>query len=217
MRLYRFFLGFISRRSIKIFIGFLIVFAAIFFLTVPVFGSDLLKIMQKFIDIQYDIAVGKQAVYDGSKGFFGGMMTELTSFPVNMWKKFPPGFLIGDGFSPGWKGVVDKGGDYGFIETMYRLGPPMFIIVFVGLLITVRKALKKVYLSRFFENHHSDYLQFANSVVIYLIFSELHYTIWSSKSVFPVFFLCLAIYTKYLTSPYHSSSTIPQSSPVQEK
>jgi hypothetical protein len=216
MGLYRFFIGFISRRSIKIFIGFLIVFAAIFFLTVSVFGSDLVKIMQKFIDIQYDIAVGKRAVYDGSKGYFGGMMTEITSFPVNMWKKFPPGLLIGDGFSPGWKGVVDKGGDYGFIETMYRLGPPMFLIVFVGLLIIVRKALKKVFLSRFSENHHSDYLQFANSVIIYLIFSELHYTIWSAKSIFPVFFLCLAIYNRYLPVKYLSDSAITQSPPVPE-
>ena len=55
---------------------------------------------------------------------------------------FPPGVLIGDGFSS-W-GVIKKGGDYGHAETLHQLGLPFYIASIIGLIRLIRLSLLKL-------------------------------------------------------------------------
>ncbi len=197
---YYLFRAVISRRSISAFVKYLLIFTSLLLIVSFFFGTELMKIIQKFIGIQYDIAVGTKAVYKHQLGYFGGMLSELISFPANMFRKFPPGILIGDGFSPGWNGTVDKGGDYGFIETLYRLGIPLFLMAFIGLFRLIRQSFKQITYLTITEKGNPNSIRFAASVMIFLLFSEIHYTVWSAKPIFPVFFICLALFSRYL--PY---------------
>jgi hypothetical protein len=143
---------------------------------------------------QIDIAVGTRKLENST--YFGGLIKELLNFPHNM-LKFPPGVLIGDGFSTfGYQ----KGGDYGFIELLHIFGLPFFIVILGGLY----RLLGRAYiLTNYFDevSLSSKYLWFASSVIIYIIFAEIHYGIWNSKSILPIFFICLAIFDRYPYSP----------------
>jgi hypothetical protein len=214
---YYLFRGVFSRRSFSILLTWLSVFAVIMVIISMVFGSQLMHVMRKFIEFQYNIASGNRIIRQDNLGYFGGMLSELASFPVKMWHKFPPGLLIGDGFSPGWFGKTDKGGDYGFIETLYRLGPTLFLIILLGLISLVSRSLRQLKYLEVNENDNSCFLQFSAAVIIYLLFSELHYTVWTAKSLFPVFFLCMAIFSRYLLPSKRQGSKIAVSPPASEE
>ena len=70
-----------------------------------------------------------------------------------------------------------KGGDYGIDETLHRFGLPFFIEIIVGLIILIRSALKWMIISGASRSLQSRYLWFAIYVTIYLLFTEIHYTV----------------------------------------
>ncbi len=144
---------------------------------------------------QVDLASGKTPL--GNTSYFGGLISGFYSFPYNM-QDFPLGVLIGDGFSV--FGTA-KGGDYGIVETLHRFGLPLFLIIIIGLIMLIRRAFKQIEY-RFHDSSPAiSYLWFATSVIIYLLFTEIHYTVWSTKSILPILFICLAIFDRYLYSP----------------
>jgi hypothetical protein len=207
--------GVIDRRGFLELIYSMIAFTAILLIIIAFVGFDLIQIIQKFSKEQYDVVSGAQISREDGLGYFGGMLSNLTAFPINM-LKFPPAILIGDGFTHGF-GVVEKGGDYGFIETLHRLGLPLFFVVFFGLISMIRRSIWQIqYLNRT-KNRNARYLQFASFVIVYLIVSEIHYTLWSSKSILPILFLCLAIFSSYLPPPSRRNSIIVASPPVSDK
>ena len=116
----------------------------------------------------------------------------------------PHTLLLGDGFS---NFGMKKGGDIGFVETMAKLGLPFFIVIVCGWVQLMSRALKKI---RTFNMQKEEILssldntgmiQFAVSVTTLLFVSELHYTVWSSKSILPIIFFSLALYDRYLYIP----------------
>lgn len=111
----------------------------------------------------------------------------------------PISLLFGEGFSTFG---MPKGGDIGMVETLARLGMPMFaIFVFLVTWLT-RLTWKKLNAS------HCDLqirdLRFATSVTVVLFITECHYSVWSAKSVLPFAFLSLALYRIRLSKPLHS-------------
>jgi hypothetical protein len=151
---------------------------------------------------QIGIASGSTQI--GNSSYFGRMISAFYSFPYNM-RDFPLGVLIGDGFSAFGS---PKGGDYGIVETLHRFGLPMFFTIIIGLIMLIRRALKQIKYRLYDSAPEASYLWFATSVIIYLLFTEIHYTVWCVKSILPILFISLAICDRYLYSPRLVSTTI---------
>jgi len=207
--------GVIDRKSLLKLIFSMSVFTAVLFIISAFTDFKLIQVIQEISEVQYDVASGTQVTRDDGLGYLGGLLSDLASFPINM-LQFPPGFLIGDGFTPGF-GVVEKGGDYGFVETLHRLGLPLFLVIFIGLISLIRRSLRQIRFLDRTENSNARYLQFASCVTAYLLFSEIHYTVWNAKSILPIFFLCLAIFSSYLSPPRRRNSKIVASAPIPAK
>ena len=79
---------------------------------------------------------------------------------------FPPGILIGDGFST-W-GVTQKGGDFGHTETLYHLGLPFYIAVIIGLFKLIKLSLYKIQILNLKIHEDGSYLYFAVCVLLYI-------------------------------------------------
>lgn len=148
---------------------------------------------------QIELINGKATLSNTS--YFGGLINGLFSFSYNM-QDFPIGVLIGDGF--GAFGI-SKGGDYGIVETLHRFGLPMFLILIIGLITVICRAIRQIEDRANNSLPATNILWFAVSVIIYILFNEVHYTIWSAKSILPIIFICLAIFDRYLYSSFQYS------------
>jgi hypothetical protein len=144
---------------------------------------------------QIDLASGSTQI--GNSTYFGRMIPNFYYFPYST-RDFPLGLLIGEGFSAFGS---QKGGDYGIVETIRRFGLPMFFTIIIGLIMLIRHALKQIEYRLYDSSPEASYLWFATSVIIYISFNEIHYTIWSTKSILPIIFISLAICDRYLYSP----------------
>ncbi|MCF8186952.1 MAG: hypothetical protein K9J28_09070, partial [Sulfuritalea sp.] len=162
-------------------------------------GIDMFAEISRIFDIQMKIAIGAVNTSEDYT-YIGGLINSFVSLPYSM-LDFPLGILIGDGFST--FGVA-KGGDYGVIDSIHRLGFPFYLCAIVGFVSLITRALKKVDLSGLIIQSASEsYLCFAITVIIYLLFSDIHYSIWPTKSLLPILFISLAIFDRYLN---HQSS-----------
>lgn len=190
--------GVISRSTtllLPLIIGAFIAFISIQLVLPGSMGEDMLEVIKKSLIEQVDLAGGKIEL--GNTTYFGGLVSKLISFPYNM-LKFPPGVLIGDGFST--FGII-KGGDYGIVETLHRFGLPFFLVIIVGMIRLIRRAIKKLEHLSPGQSVTACYIWFATSATIYVLFTEVHYSIWSTKSILPILFISLAIFDRYLYSP----------------
>jgi hypothetical protein len=156
---------------------------------------DMISVIYTSLTGQVNVASG-DAKIQGST-YFMRLLSALISYPTNL-LEFPPGLLIGDGF--GAFGMT-KGGDYGIVETLHRFGLPFFVAIIFGLIKLVCRILKGVEDAVPEQSLAMSYLWFGASVVTYLLFTEVHYSIWSSKSILPILFICLAIFDRYLYWP----------------
>ncbi len=134
-----------------------------------------------------------------------GAMTYMDVIFNNIWGykdhvlTLPHSLLIGDGFgSFGLK----KGGDIGFIESLSKFGLPYFITLLYGICILTFRGLKKIKLLKIRAiSNGSMYLsglQFAVSFMVLILITEIHYSVWYSKSILPFFFFSLALFDRYL-------------------
>lgn len=158
-------------------------------------GGKIVKPMQKLLNYQIDLGMGTELMVNSDRTYLGGFVEDLASFPIKM-LRFLPGFFIGDGFSV--FGVKGKGGDYGLAETLQRFGIPFFLAIIIGLIRLIRRAERQINLAGTDQTTASRYLFFAVCITIYLLFSEIHYTVWNAKSILPIFFLALAFYQRFL-------------------
>lgn len=187
--------GCLSKRGIKVMgavVACSILLGVLLFGTI---GGKMVEPIQKMLNAQIDLGMGAKLMVDGDRTFFGGFVEDLASFPTNM-LQFPPGFIIGDGFSV--FGVKGKGSDYGLAETLHRFGLPFFLAIIIGLIRLIRRAERQINLAGTDQTTASRYLLFAVCVTIYLLFAEIHYTVWNAKSILPIFFLSLALYQRCL-------------------
>lgn len=187
--------GVITIRAVKLMAivvsGFILLGVMLFWLI----GGEMLEAIQMNLTSQVDLATGAIGLGEDEHTYLGALVTALVNFPANM-LQFPPGFLIGDGFSE--FGVIPKGGDYGIADTLHRFGLPFFLAIIIGLISLVRRALKQITLMALDQFTGARYLWFSVCVTIYLLFTEIHYSVWASKSILPIFFLALALYQRCL-------------------
>jgi hypothetical protein len=163
-------------------------------------GGGLFTAIRYMMSTQFDIATGSAVNRD--TGYFEGLIINLKSYLYDI-GDFPASILFGDGFSTfGYP----KGGDYGVIETIHRFGVPFFLAILIGLTLLINRFFRQIdYMWSIFRKEQSD-LWFALSTTVFLILTEMHYTVWSAKSILPIFFMSLAIFDRYRCSS-HSHCT----------
>jgi len=179
---------------LQIVVIFFVLLGLIQFLMPNLAVNDMYNTIILSLEGQVNLAIG--ATLAGQRTYFDGLVVGFYSYFHNL-LDYPLGLIIGDGFSPfGSK----KGGDYGIIDTLHRFGLLFFITIFVGLLTLIYRALKQIEFSNPDLLEKNTYLFFASSFTMYLLFIEVHYSAWSSKSILPILFICLALFDRYVHS-----------------
>ena len=194
MNLFQLFYGKINLNSFKM------IFINIVWITLLLIPL-LLLLDDTLIDYLYDLYLNQVYLGIGVEGFddliyLMGIVKGFFFFTYNM-INYPIGFLIGDGYSDSFS-IVGKGSDFGIVETLYTLGLPFFLIVMYGLSRLIIKSYKLIYNKLLINMYHAGYLRFAMCSTIFILFHELHMSIWNTKSILPILFLNIAIFKRYL-------------------
>jgi len=155
--------------------------------------EDMANTMFENLSHQTNMMIGKKDL----NGFplYQHIILGFTSFPKNM-LSFPPGFLIGDGFSH-W-GVILKGSDWGLSETLHRFGLPFFLIVVFGLFKLIISSINRIQYFCSKSDRVNGLLIFSLNTILYCIITSIHYTTWDVKSILPIFFISLALISRNL-------------------
>lgn len=199
--------GGISKRSVTaigIVIGVLMLLGV---LLVWAIGWDMFEAIQQSLTGQVELAKGVTTLGEDEHKYLGGLIDDLADYTSKM-SEFPAGFVIGDGFSTEFV-VYEKGGDYGIVDTIYRFGLPFFLAIIFGLISLIRRSVRQMSLAGADQDTSSRYLWFAVCTTTYLLFSEIHYSIWNAKSILPVFFFTLALYARLLRPHQRKVVTSP--------
>lgn len=155
---------------------------------------NLFETIEEILSFQVDLATGTEEFENGS--FIGNLLYQLFYYPFLI-IDYPIGLLIGDGFSSFGRA---KGGDFGIVETLHKFGLPLFLIIFIGLIKLVFRSIQIINSNKT-GLLEQKYLWFAASIISYLIFTEVHYSVWIAKSVLPILFIAIAIFDQYLYEP----------------
>jgi len=145
----------------------------------------------EILEFQFSLALGTQN-YGTKPGqsFFGVLFDDAINFLIGYGQ--PLGFYIfGDGHVP-WIGRT-QGGDFGIIESLHSFGIVCSTIFFIPILFLLIKYFvnEKNYFYNFYLE--SRLLAWSFSILLYVLFAEIHYSIWYNKSVFPIFFIALGL------------------------
>jgi hypothetical protein len=195
LKVFYIFKGLISKNSFKFFgYSLLILFSALIYISI--YSKDLYELLIFRIPDQLSLALGLRSLNDDST-FIGTFLSGYFKYPLNM-LSFPPGILIGDGFS-NW-GVTNKGGDFGHIDLVHRLGFPLYFAIIYGLFRLTKQSLNKIRLANWELDKGARYLQFSVSAILYILVTTIHYNTWDTKSTLPLFFICIVFISRYLYS-----------------
>lgn len=145
---------------------------------------DLISIQLDFLFGSNNIEVSQSTILSNKLVFFSEKMLN------NPWN-----LIFGNISQEG------KGGDMGFFDTINTFGLTFYIIFWYGLY----KILKSSVINFRQTYYHDNKLIYVknivhfNTFIIALIFlTDLHYSVWNAKSVFPIIFFSLALYDRYI-------------------
>lgn len=119
------------------------------------------------------------------RSYFASYVQHVSDYPLTL--------LLGDGFT---SYGMPKGGDVGFIESLARFGLPFFLLLIYALFRLARSAVRQIGVERVFRPNRM--LRFALCVTLLILITEVHYSVWNTKSVLPILFFALALYDRYL-------------------
>ncbi len=112
-----------------------------------------------------------------------------------------PFYLIfGDAFS----GVaIQKGGDFGLLETILRFGLIWFIFLLTSFVVIIRNCLMLWARCKYTNVEHLfSFLLFIPAIFIIVIVSELHYGVYSYRVILSTMYIALAIYANLRQNLY---------------
>jgi hypothetical protein len=157
-------------------------------------GDRLFTTIWNHMATQVDIVTG--ASNNRNEGYFDALIDGFISYP-DVISKYPIVLLIGDGYSTFG---FPKGSHFGILESLHRFGMPLFSAILIGLMSLIRHALKQMYYKSRNQPPERIYLWFAVSATLYIVLTDIHYSIWPMKSILPIMFINLAIFDRYLYS-----------------
>jgi hypothetical protein len=199
----------LARRRITSILGnlasFVILVVALVGITVWVAGDSMTEFIVKNLTFQTDLALG--AASDDKS--YGALVGRYVASYYDHVLIEPLSLLIGDGFTT-WG--LPKGGDIGFVETLARFGVPYFLLLLfclvklLGVAVLRIRAISREAPAEERELDHGSALQFAASVILLVLITEGHYTVWTAKAVLPVVFFSVALYGRYASAPRRGAS-----------
>lgn len=193
--LYTIFIGFLKKKSINVVICTAIFLASVISAISIIGELSNTSFFERYLEVltvQMDIVLGISDVAHQSTGYFGALYDAVVKFFGEAVER-PNIFYLGQGFSFSYGAEV--GGDFGIVETFYLLGFPLTVSVLIGLFILLivniklASRLNGVKLLLLLQEY-----KFALAIIIYVLFCEVHYSIWYSKSIFPIFLVALSIF-----------------------
>lgn len=199
-------IGFVKKKSIN-----LVICTAIFLASVistisiisELLNASFFERYLEVLTVQMDIALGISDVAHQGTGYFGALYDAVVRFFGEAVER-PNIFYLGQGFSFSYG--AELGGDFGIVETFYLLGFPLTISVLIGLFILL--VIKMKLASRLSGANLSLVLQeykFALAIIIYVLLCDVHYSIWYSKSIFPIFLVALSIFLVHKKRHQHGT------------
>ena len=188
--LYTIFMGFLRKKSINSVLCGICLAGLIVFM-----GTNFeIPYVDRYLEVlitQKEIIMGSSNVAYLNEGYFGSMFNSAVGFFKELHER-PNIFFFGQGFSFSYG--VDVGGDFGIIETLYLLGLPLFILIVTGLFFLLAKYIKLIGgLNRSRQFLIMKECKFALSIIVYVLLTEIHYSIWYTKSIFPIFLVALSV------------------------
>ncbi len=174
-----------------------VIFSLLIAVSLSIVGEEMASYMLRVTDFQKNLLFGSE---DGGLSMLGLVIENINRYIEHLFE-FPVTLIFGDGFSS--FGML-KGGDIGLIETLAKFGMPLFSIILFGMSVLVKSGLQQILASHQqpCTNAHgidrNNMLQFAICITLLILITEGHYSIWSAKSILPVFFFSLALYERYL-------------------
>lgn len=183
--------GYISKQGLKeafIVISVLTVIILAFF---TLLSRESKELVSNLFEYSIKLLSGDIITREDNDSFVFAFFRGIMNYPSLMMAYFPMGLLTGDGFSQGFG--LNKGGDYGIIETLYRFGIIFFIYTIWGFMYVIKYLFRAINSYTSPNSPQKQYLKFSVSILIYIFISEFHFSIWNSKSILVLIFLVLAI------------------------
>ena len=179
-------------------VNYMFIFGIIFFILSIIFiNSDMRSFMIELIQFQLEIlTIGNETF---GKSYLEVILNYFEDYK-NQVLRFPPILLIGDGFTNNFGNI--KGGDFGFMETLSRLGIPFCFISVYFMCKKIVTIFNKSFQLRKKDKFNNKVLITAAGFIFMILFTELHYTTWTDKSVLPLFFFALGIIRRYYNNFY---------------
>ncbi len=165
-------------------------------------GEQMSELIVEILTFQRALALGNGEV-DLS---YSDIVLEHVRSYYNHIATFPLSLLFGDGFSTYG---IPKGGDIGLVETLSTFGLPYYLAVVFCLAKLIATAMRRIKDDVSAEGgalDHRSILKFSVGMTLLAFVTDIHYTVWPSKSVLPVLFFVIALYGRYLAVSIRSST-----------
>jgi hypothetical protein len=122
--------------------------------------------------------------------FFSLVLIEITRY-VDLLIHNPLILLLG--FGLGTSKYYGTSGDVGFIESIARLGLPLWFFLTWRIILVFRRALRRKKSKQVVRNSNNTYLLFAATILSSIWLMDIHYSTWVSKSVFAILLFAFGI------------------------
>jgi hypothetical protein len=160
-------------------------------------GGEMSRFVVHNLSDQLALALG----LDNGGLTYGEMVKIYFGLYYKLVAHFPVLILVGQGFSVYG---FPQGGDIGFLQSLAAFGVPSFLLLFVGMCRMIIRGLRRV---RALARNDTirgkvrlapgNVLEFSAGVILLVLITDLHYSVWPSKSVLPVVFFAIALYARY--------------------
>ena len=166
-----------------------VLFSVLFFQLVIKDSTVLLsiaKMVTSQIKNQLDLVSGDIVLERNNQAYLTDLLIGLRDFFFD--NEFAIEILTGQGFSThGWS----RGGDFGVLETLAQFGLLFSALVLVSFVFVIHRNLRMLNTLR--HERRFRLVVFALSIVLYLVLTEIHYSVWSSKILLPMLFVALSV------------------------
>ncbi len=205
------FLGEFSKKEIGRILSFCLLLCLGVLLLMFLFPERLMHFFEKNLTFQFSLAFSGNGLVKVS--YIHSLFTSGFQRILESVFRFPLLLLVGEGFSS--FGTL-KGGDLGCVDTFLRFGA-LFSLILIFLLWKIVWNIYFFEKRQGFKNSFEQFriLKFVSFVLLFLVLMELHYSVWFAKSILPIVFIALGLYTRFYLALKDENLPIEKSETVQ--
>ena len=172
------------------------VVVGVFAIVLLVAGDGMGTFLVTNLLMQRDLALGSS---DAERSYMRVIVEYIQAYGAHLDRR-PLTMIFGDGYATYGS---PKGGDIGVVETLARLGVPLFLLLGAGTAVLIVTQLRR--LASWFARPSAGaqtgepsiddrrVVAFSAAVLMLVAFSEIHYSIWGAKAILPILFFAVAL------------------------